>query len=100
MTQTTNEPKISRQRMGQIALGCIALLLILCLLTSLLANAGLAGWALWTHSELVLEQKRVAELESQVQRLNQRLEEGGVELAPGQSNEELMDTVEAQVPLL
>jgi len=100
MTQTTDTPKTSRQRVGRIVLGCTVILLILCLVTSLLANAGLAIWAMQTRAELGQVQARTAELESRVQQLQQLLEESGVEILPNQDNEQLMDTIQGQVPLL
>ena len=100
MTQNTGTPKISRQRVGRIVFGCAILLLMACLATSLLANAGLAAWALWTRWELAQVQTRTAELESQVQQLYQTLEENDVEILPNQENEQLMDIVENKVPIL
>ena len=85
---------------GRIMLGCVMLLLILCLLASLLANAGLTGWALWTHWNLRQEQERTAALESEIQRLRQMLLDSDVEIPLAPADEQLMDTVEGQVAAL
>ncbi len=102
MTQTIHSTGTPRKhvRARQIILGCAILLLVLCLLTSLVANAGLTGWALWARWKLGQEQERTAALESEVQRLRQVLLESGVEIPLAPANEQLMDTVEGQVAAL
>jgi hypothetical protein len=74
-----------RVRVGQIVLVVVLLLLVLCLLASLVANVGLGGWALWTYRELRRERERVEALQSEVDRLQQVLQENGVNipLSPG-----------------
>jgi hypothetical protein len=97
MTQNTNTPKVSRKRVWQIALGCAVLLLMLCLIVSLVANAGLTGWALWTRWELQQEQEHTATLESQLQRLYQVLLENDLEIPLDPADVQMMDTIEEQV---
>jgi len=103
------------ERLSNRVLPIVAtLLLTLCLLTSLAANVGLAGWALWVRrenqqaqecmtaleSEVQQAQERTAALESEVERLQQLLLESGVEIPLAPADEQLMDTVEEQVVAL
>jgi hypothetical protein len=78
-------------------MGCTTLLLILCLLTSLAGNVGLAGWALWTHWQLRHERDRTEALQAEFQRLYQILQENGIEIPLAPTDEQLMDTIEGQV---
>lgn len=89
-----------RVRVGQIILILAVVLLALCLLTSLVANVGMVGWALWTRRSLQHEQEQTAALRSEVQRLQQLLLENGIEIPLAPADEQLMDTVEGQVAAL
>ncbi|MCP4543267.1 MAG: hypothetical protein GY832_39640 [Chloroflexi bacterium] len=97
MTQNSNVSQSSHKRVWQVVFGCAALLLTLCLIISLIANVGLGGWALWTRWELQREQEHAADLESQVQRLSQLLQESGVEIPLDPADSQLMDTTGEQV---
>lgn len=100
MTRNTNTAKSSRKRVWQVALGCAMLLLVLCLITSLVANAGLTGWALWTRWELQQEQEYATDLESRMQRLYQVLLENDLEIPLDPADVQMMDTIEGQVTRL
>ncbi len=100
MTKDSYTSQASRKRVRQVVLGCAALFLVLCLVTSLVANVGLGGWALWTRWELEQEQARVAGLESQVQRLHQVLLDHGIEIPLDPADSQLMDDIGEQVARL
>jgi hypothetical protein len=78
----------------------LSLLLACCLCASLTGNLGTAGWALWTTRGLQHEQERTGALEAQMQRLQQLLDEQGIEVPLAPADEELMNTVEGQVETL
>lgn len=86
-----------RQHTGQIVLIVLSILLACCCLTSSATNVGLTGWAVVTGQQLTQEQQRAATAESEVQRLQQLLEESGVQVPLAPADEQLMDTVEQQV---
>ncbi|MBN1177877.1 MAG: hypothetical protein JXD18_01610 [Anaerolineae bacterium] len=94
------ETSRKRQRSGCIlaALATLVTLILMgCLFTSLVANVGAAGWAVWTQRQLLREEERTRALEAELERLLEILDEHDIQppLAPG--DVQLMDTIEGQV---
>jgi hypothetical protein len=95
----TSSPRQHRP-WAAILLTILALALLCCLSFSLLGNVGLGLWAAVTQWQLARAQQRLEVLEARVQQLQDVLRENGLELPLSPADQQLMDTVEAQVAAL
>jgi hypothetical protein len=100
MAQETKRKPNRGRLIGRILLILAALFLLMCLATSLVANAGLGGWAFWIQRQLTQEEERTTALQEEIERLIELLQENDIEIPVSPADTQLMDTVEGQVTAL